>query len=124
MWKWNYLLKNFLIVKQINKYGNYFLTKNKVKRNKSFYKFCAKIISVLVNRNYIIEILCNYRDYNLYKGNWFNASIRILKKCDDATFKNIISLKSIYNTSYKNFIDNVKENKISDSEYKCVMMKN
>ena len=40
----NYLLKNnFLIMKQKDKYENYFLIKNKVKKDKSFYKLHTKI---------------------------------------------------------------------------------
>ena len=116
MWKWKFFKNNFLIVEQKDKYRYYFLTNNKDKRGKSFYKLSAKIVSVLGNGNYIIEILCNYRDYNLFKGNRFNDS-KLSKKCYDAKFKNIIFLNSIENTSYKNLIDNEKENKISDSGY-------
>ena len=77
----------------------------------------CKIIRVLGNGNYIIEILFNYIDYNLYKGNRFNFSLYLFKKCDEKSFKNIMSLNNIGNLSYKNLIDIENDNKISDSEY-------
>ena len=81
-----------------------------MKKDKSFYKICAKIIRVLGNGNYIKEILFNYIDYNLLKGNIFNVSLDLLKKCDEETFKNIISLNNIDNLSYKNLIDIENDN--------------
>ena len=72
----NYLLKNnFWIMKQKDKYGNYFLTKNKVKKDKSFYKLYTEINRVIGDGNYIIKILFNYRDYNIFKGNRYNVSL-------------------------------------------------
>ena len=76
-----------------------------------------KIIRVLGNGNYIIELLFNYIDYNLYKGNRFNVSLDLSKKCDEETVKNIMSLNNIGNLSYKNLIDIENDNKISDREY-------
>ena len=69
-------------MKQKDKYRNYFLTKNKVKKDKSFYKLYTKINRVIGNENNIIEILFNYRDYNLFKGNRYNFSLHY-------TFKDI-----------------------------------
>ena len=66
------LKNNFCIIKHKEANGYYLLTKNKVKKNKLFYKLCCKKIKVLGNENYIIEILSNYSQYNLKKGNRFN----------------------------------------------------
>ena len=65
----------------------------------------------LYNRN-IIKLFRLY----LFKDNRFNASLDLLKKCDDATFNNIISLNKIDIKSYKKLFDNEKENKISDNK--------
>ena len=51
--------------------------------------------------NYIIKILCDYKDYQLFNWNKFNASISLLKNCDDATFNNII----FWNKLDNNFIE-------------------
>ena len=43
----NCLLKNnFILLKQKDKFGHYYLIKNKIKKNKSFYKLCGKIVNV------------------------------------------------------------------------------
>ena len=62
----NCLLKNnFIFVNQRDKNGNLYMVKNKFKKNKSFYKICCKINAVLGGGNYLIEILNNYKDYNI-----------------------------------------------------------
>ena len=71
----------------------------------------CKIIRVLIgNGNYIILILFNYIDYNLFKDERFNISLDFLKICDEEHLTTLL-LYVIKNLLKK------KKKKISDSEY-------
>ena len=59
------LTNHFIKTKQKNKFGYYYIIKNKVKKNKCFYRIYVKIINILGCGNYIIEILSDYFDYDL-----------------------------------------------------------
>ena len=67
------MANNFIKVNQKNKLGYYYLIKNQVKKNKSLYKICTKIYQVLGGGNYIIEILDDYKDYQLLKDDKYEV---------------------------------------------------
>ena len=46
------MINNFVKLKNKTKEGYLFLMKNKVKRNKSFYKICVEIIEYINGGNY------------------------------------------------------------------------
>ena len=108
------LNNNFIIVKQKNKFGNYYLIKNKIKKNKSLYIICVKIMSILGGGNYIIEILNDYNDYKLYKGEKYEAPLNLLKKCDKDTFDNIVKLNEIDKNSYVNILNTEEDENLSE----------
>ena len=111
----SFLKNNFIIVNQRDKNDNLYMVKNKNKKINLFYKICCKINEVLGGGNYLIEILNNYKDYNIYAGNKFNISIDLLKKCDIVTFGNIMKLNNLDKISYLSIINNEYESKLSES---------
>ena len=63
------------------------MVKNQIKKNKSLYKICIKIYQVLGGGNYIIEMLDDYKDYQLLKDDKYEVSINLLRKCDNEILK-------------------------------------
>ena len=91
----------------------FYLIKNKLRKNKSFYKICLEVINILGGGYYIKKILNDHKDFNLRKEDKFEVSLNLLKNCDIDTFSNIMKLHSVYKNNYKDIINSENSDKLS-----------
>lgn len=83
------LFNNFVIDKNKTNNNKKYLSSNKVKKNKSFYKICASIINNMENGMYEILIEKTYRIYRLEKYDICIVSTDLIKKVEEDVWDNI-----------------------------------
>ena len=74
------LYNNFIIDKGKIKGNIKYLIRNKIKKNKTFYKICATIGKINENGSYIIIIEKDYKNYDLYKYDMCFVNVGLLKE--------------------------------------------
>ena len=77
------------MIKKKSDKGKKYLIKNKIKKNKSFFKICATICNYLENGLYEIIIEKNYKLYNLNKYDICVVKNDLLKKIQEDVWDNI-----------------------------------
>ena len=105
------LLKNNILKtkKKLNKI--ILLEKNKIKKNKSFFRIYVEIENNLKGGIYIIKVNGNYDFINLYHNELFCVNFSLLQKCEINFWEDIYN----YNKAHISVIEN-KEEIIGDKE--------
>ena len=94
------LMKNYVLKtkKKINKI--ILLEKNKLKKNKSFYKIYVLIEKNLNGGIYLIKIIGNYKFLKLFNGELYCANFSLLMKCENSLWEDL----KIFNSSLQPII--------------------